>query len=782
MTNQTGDLPQSIKGLFQATTAYWQDHVQRSILFLDVLRERGNIYMEHMQSGKPPVLVFDYEIVVDARSFARPVNYALTRILPPEGYPETNPKLRPFVVVDPRAGHGPGIGGFKMNSEIGIALKQGHPCYFFTFFPMPEAHQTIEDVTNAEVRFLEKVLELHPESQKPFMIGNCQGGWALVLLASLMPDKTGPLLLAGSPLSYWAGVEGKNPMRYSGGLYGGTWMASMAGDIGNGHFDGAYLVNNFDSLNLPNTYWTKLYNVFAKVDTEPERFLGFERWWGGHYLMNKEEMEWITQNLFVGNHLTSGELTFNNGKTRLDMRNIRAPIVVFASWGDNITPPQQALNWILDLYDNDYEILLNEQTIVYCLHDKIGHLGIFVSGSVASKQTSELVNGLDLIDILPPGLYEVVIEDTRPDMPGIEYVDGRYLISFVPRKLDDLRKLDDGRQDEEAFKVVRRLAEINQGIYDALFSPLVRSMSNEFMAQALRSFNPARMERWMFSDFNPFMLSVKMMADQVRAKRTPVDEDNPLLQAEKRFSDTMVQALQTCQDARDAFVERLFKRIFESKRFAALLGLELSRDDEGKAAAESWKDAEYRRLKREALQHRYDSGTPLDAVVRALLFAVGMEGFDERKFNFLRERVRQANLKRIPTLEEFKVVAREQTFLLLLDLEKALKGLRVLLPDPHMRTLLRDLAHRMSSTGEKTERLQKRLAMLDEALAVSPEEKAGETKAAEKSGNGSKTSTTFDVKADSTENTVQQPVAAAQKTAAPKAAGKKTVTKKTTSP
>ncbi|MBV9376086.1 MAG: DUF3141 domain-containing protein, partial [Alphaproteobacteria bacterium] len=69
------------------------------------------------------------------------------------------------------------------------------------------------------------------------------------------------IMLAGSPLSYWAGVHGKNPMRYLGGLLGGTWLTSLAGDLGNGVFDGANLVANFESMHPDNTYWKKIYNV-----------------------------------------------------------------------------------------------------------------------------------------------------------------------------------------------------------------------------------------------------------------------------------------------------------------------------------------------------------------------------------------------------------------------------------------------------------------------------------------------------------------------------------------
>src|SRR5271167_4880573 len=117
------------------------------------------------------------------------------------------------------AGHGPGIGGFKADSEIGVALKAGHPCYFIGFLPDPMPGQTIGDIARAEAVFLKKVIELHPETgDKPCVIGNCQAGWAIMMLAALRPDLFGPIIIAGSPLSYWQGVHGKNPMRYSGGL------------------------------------------------------------------------------------------------------------------------------------------------------------------------------------------------------------------------------------------------------------------------------------------------------------------------------------------------------------------------------------------------------------------------------------------------------------------------------------------------------------------------------------------------------------------------------------
>jgi pimeloyl-ACP methyl ester carboxylesterase len=705
----------------QAATEYLLDSWQRTILTWDVLRERGNQYLEHEKSGNPPVLVFDYETVVDGRQLAKPANYALVRIKPPAGYPAADPKKRPFVVIDPRAGHGPGIGGFKIDSEIGIALKAGHPCYFVMFYPQPVAGQTIESVCGAEVEFIRKVNELHPDAEgKPFVIGNCQGGWALMMLAALAPKQVGPILLAGSPISYWAGVAGKNPMRYSGGLMGGTWMASMAGDLGHGKFDGAYLVNNFENLNPSNTYWGKLYNLYAKVDTERERFLEFEKWWGGHYLMNKEEMEWISQNLFVGNKLAVGEVESFDGKHRVDLRNIRSPIVVFASWGDNITPPQQALGWIPDLYSSVEEIRLNEQTIVYCLHEKIGHLGIFVSASIAKRETAELASALELIDTLPPGLYEAVIQDTHPEMPGLEYTDGRYLIQFVPRTIDDILALDDGRKDEQAFEVVNRVSQINQGLYDTFASPIVKAMSNEATARVLRDTNPARLERWFFSDLNPWMLWVKSMAETVRTNRRPVSQDNPFVKVERDVSDKIEQALDQYRDVRDDMYERMFKAIYESPWLAAAVGVEAGSLGRRGPRAATWEQDELKRLKRKELESHIEEGTLLDAWARLLIY-VRPEGsaVDERPFNMVRRMIEELKPESVPSLAALKAAVKQQAFVLALDEARAIAALPKLAPEMRHRRQGFDAARLvMKARGELTPYQEERFRRVASILGL----------------------------------------------------------------
>ncbi|MGW8188643.1 MAG: DUF3141 domain-containing protein, partial [Desulfobacterales bacterium] len=93
----------------KAAAEYGLDSSQRWILFMDILRKRGNNYFETIQKGEPPVLVFDYEVILEGRTFDRPVNYDLARIKPRKT-DTLDPKKRPIIVIDPRAGNGPGIG------------------------------------------------------------------------------------------------------------------------------------------------------------------------------------------------------------------------------------------------------------------------------------------------------------------------------------------------------------------------------------------------------------------------------------------------------------------------------------------------------------------------------------------------------------------------------------------------------------------------------------------------------------------------------------------------
>jgi hypothetical protein len=706
---------------------YALDAWQRSVLFLDVLRERGNIHLEHNAQEVPHVLNFETELICDGRTLPRPVNYALVRIVPPKNAP-SDPDKRPFVIIDPRAGHGPGIGGMKPDSEIGDVIEARSPCYFVGFLPEPTPSQTVEDVCLAEATFIEMVARRHPQAEgKPAVIANCQAGWQIMMMAATRPDLPGPIMLAGTPLSYWAGVHGKNPLRYLGGILGGTWITALLGDLGHGKFDGANLVANFERMNPANTLWKKPYNVYENVDTEGARFLGFETWWGSPVLLNATEMQWITDNLFVGNKLTAGALRTSDG-LRIDLKNIKSPIIVFCSKGDDITPPQQALDWIIDLYSDEQEIELSGQTIVYTLHESVGHLGIFVSGKVASKEHDEFVSSMDMIDMMPPGLYEAVITEVDEDTRNPELVHGRYLFRLERRTLDDIRAFGgNSPEDDRRFATVARISDIGVSLYEALAAPAVRKMTNEVSAEMLRQLHPLRLRFTAFSDRNPASHGIKALAQQARAHRKPASPENPFLAAERSASSWISACLEAWGNLRDMATESLFLGVYGSPVLQAAVGLGPQAPAESHyLARDLFRLSEADRL-RAQLEERYEVGGPLEAALRALAYIRAPEGAaDERSFAMARAmRAETPRKERIP-LPQLKETLKEQALLVALDEERAIRSLPRILPQgKDARDLvlkrLRDMVDASGTMGAEGGR---RLAEIDAIISGSAQAQA----------------------------------------------------------
>jgi pimeloyl-ACP methyl ester carboxylesterase len=705
-------------GMAATTVEYMTDAAQRTVLFWDVMRQRGNQYREHIAKTAPHVLNYAAELLVDGRTLDRPVNYAMVRIVPPAGV-TPDPARRPFVVVDPRAGHGPGIGGFKADSEIGVAIKAGHPCYFIGFLPDPMPGQTIEDIARAEAIFLENVIARHPEADgKPCVIGNCQAGWAIVMLASLRPELFGPIIIAGSPLSYWAGVHGKYPMRYSGGLLGGSWLTALASDLGNGKFDGAWLVQNFENQNPANTLWSKQYNLYSKIDTEASRYLGFERWWGGHVNLNAEEIQFIVDELFIGNNLASGGIRTSDG-TAIDLRNIRSPVVVFCSKGDNITPPQQALGWILDLYKSVDEIRSFGQTIVYTIHETIGHLGIFVSASIARKEHDEFSSNIDLIDTLPPGLYEAVFERKTSDTANPDLAAGNWVMRCEMRTLDDIRALGgNDPSDERRFAAAARVSEVNLALYRTFAQGFVRAWCNPVTANWMQQLHPLRLQYELLSDANPMMAMVALMAEHVRRNRRPAAADSPFVTLQNNLSTQIVAALDFFRERSETVAEQTFLNVYGLPWLQSAVGIDPNSTEPPRRAPGNQLHHRLIESRIAELRSRFSEGGLRAAAIRALLY-VGMEraSVDERGFEAVRQ-IRRAHTDL--SLGDFKALVREQFYMLLIDTEAALAAIPAMLPDePELRQKSYELITQvLTARGELSSGDRQRLARVATLFGV----------------------------------------------------------------
>ncbi len=421
-------------------------------------------------------------------------------------------------------------------------------------------------------------------------------------------------------------------------------------------------------------------------------------------------------NLFIGDKLTRNELRSHDG-TIFDVRNITSPIIVFTSTGDNISPPPQTLGWILDLYRDVDDIRATGRTIIYCLDHKIGHLAIFVSSKVGAKEDEEFVQLIEVIDCLPPGLYEMVISPRPAETQAGTDIQGDWNARFEARSLDDIRAV--GRNsptDDRAFAAVARLSELNLAAYRTVLQPLMRALASQPAADMARMLNPLRLSYTIFADSNPWMKGVQTVAANVAATRAPVAADNPFLVLQGLVSDQIKSALNAYQAARDNFAEQMFFGFYGSPFVQSLLGINEGSDvrplpgtsPEKLAAQKAQSDAYATKLR---------SGGFDEALTRAVLYVIAADrSLDQRCALALNVARRQ--FMRL-SLAEFKTLVRDQFFVLQLEQERAVDALAVMVPEADARTeLLKQVEAIVRASGPPSAAERDRLARFASVLAV----------------------------------------------------------------
>lgn len=212
------------------------------------------------------------------------------------------------------------------------------------------------------------------------------------------------------------------------------------------------------------------------------------------------------------------------------------------------------MNWIPDLYESVDEIKARGHVIIYTLHDSVGHLGIFVSAKVAIKQHREIASVVKTIESLAPGLYEMLIDESK----------GQYEVWFEGRTIEDILLHDDGREEELEFIAVAKLSEWSTKTYELTLRPLIRGVVTPELAKQISSHHPIRQRRYAFSDRNPLMAGVARMAQTVRGERAPVSPDNPFLKLERLQAEFVEQGWNFLRDTRDAMIEFTFHAVYAS--------------------------------------------------------------------------------------------------------------------------------------------------------------------------------------------------------------------------
>ena len=361
------------------------------------------------------------------------------------------------------------------------------------------------------------------------------------------------------------------------------------------------------------------------------------------------------------------------------------------------------------------------QTIVYAVHDTVGHLGIFVSGGIAKKEHQEFASNIDLIDVLPPGLYEAVMTPKTADAANPDLISGDWIVRFEPRKMSDIRAIvQPSAENERRFATVRHVSEMNVGLYRTFLQPFIKATVTEQSADWMKKLSPSGLDYEIFSERNPLMRQVATLADQVRAQRRQASPDNPFVKWQQTMSEGIVAALDGWRDLRDASLEQIFIATYGSPLMQAMAGQRATDESPRRRPGLEPERVAYIEQRIGELKARIGEGGPREAAIRCLVY-IGMagSGVDERAFNELLEiRAGNSGMK----LEEFKRVLREQYFALLLDRDAAVAAIPAMLPaDAEVRAKVLDAIQRtVNAAGKATGERAKRLAEVETICGAGP--------------------------------------------------------------
>jgi hypothetical protein len=314
------------------------------------------------------------------------------------------------------------------------------------------------------------------------------------------------------------------------------------------------------------------------------------------------------------------------------------------------------------------------------VHETIGHLGIFVSSGVAKKEHGEFSSNIDLIDTLPPGLYEATFEDKSEGTPSADLASGNWVMRCEQRTLEDIAAMGgNDAEDDRRFATAARLSEVNLALYRTFVQPTVRALSNSTSAEWLQRMHPLRLSYEMFSDANPWMRMVAGWAEKVRADRKPASDKNPFIAMQEQASNQTVKALDAWRDFSEKTAERTFHRMFGQPALQSALGIDAAAPHSVCKATMSPQHQELLEKRIAELKARISLGGPREAVIRGLVYAGMARGaVDERGFEMAR-RLREAHGEM--SLSDFKAVVREQFNMLLIDEDAALAAIPAMLPD-----------------------------------------------------------------------------------------------------
>jgi hypothetical protein len=215
------------------------------------------------------------------------------------------------------------------------------------------------------------------------------------------------------------------------------------------------------------------------------------------------------------------------------------------------------------------------------------------------------------------------------------------------------------------------------------------------------------------------MKGVQKLAAGAAAARKPAAADNPFLALQTKVSDQIIAALDGYRVARDQQAEQTFFGFYGLPFVQALLGLNDGSDVRPLPGISPEKLAA-RQVQADAYAAKLKTGGFDEALTRAVLYVTAADRMVDQRCA-LALNVARRKLMHL-SLAVFKVLVRDQFFVLQLEHERAVEALASMVPDADARKELLQQVNAIVGAGDRPLAAERdRLARLSQVLAVSIE-------------------------------------------------------------
>jgi tellurite resistance protein len=220
--------------------------------------------------------------------------------------------------------------------------------------------------------------------------------------------------------------------------------------------------------------------------------------------------------------------------------------------------------------------------------------------------------------------------------------------------------------------------------------PWMHALTMPWMAEGLRQLHPLRLQRYGWSDANPFVWPLAAWSAWVEQNRQPVSAGNPFVAAETYYSNFMIASLNLYRDTRDRMQEWIFKSIYNNPWVTFWWGGQPPPKDVERP------EEQIDHLRRQELAYARKNaglgGFP-EAVIRIIIAVTGVDRvMDKRQIEAADSIVRPHERFQHLSSAEIKQMVRNQARILAAHTDLALAGLAGMLPTQSEREEAFDIA------------------------------------------------------------------------------------------